>query len=155
MSSSAIRQSWLPSALVLLVCAACVVKNGKAPTETPHPQTMTVIVYLNRESEAVRTWEDEGKRAPNEIRLEFDQDGSIGYWWNSVEPMPMTDGETESLFWAISTRDLPEVTLHIFIGDSPASRLSHLLALASKAASGSDRSLIIKNQFVSCGPSGL
>lgn len=155
MSSSAIRSILLPGVLVLLVCAACGVENGKTPAETPHAQMMTMVVYLNHESEAVRTWKDEGKEAPNEVRLEFDQDGSIAYWWDSVEPMALTDSETETLFWAIAKRDYPQVTAHIFIGDSPASRLSHLLAQASKTAAGSDRSLIIKNQFVSCGPRGL
>ena len=116
---------------------------------------MTMIAYLDHESEAVRTWKSEGKVAPNEARLEFAQDGSVDYWWDSVESMPLTDGETEILFWAIANCNDPQVTIHIFIGDSSASRLSFLLAQASKAAIGTDRSLIIKNQFVLCGPSGL
>ncbi len=147
MSSSTISSVWLSRILVLLVCAACGVENRNEPTETPHAQTMTMIVYLNHESEAVRTWKDEGKGAPNEVRLEFAQDGSISYWWDSVEPMPLTDGETETLFWAIANREDPQVTAHVFIGDSSSSRLSQILAQASKAAVGSDRSLIIKNQF--------
>ena len=147
MSSSTISSVWLSRILVLLVCAACGVRNRNEPTETPHAQTMTMIVYLNHESEAVRTWKDEGKGAPNEVRLEFAQDGSISYWWDSVEPMPLTDGETETLFWAIANREPPQVTAHVFIGDSSSSRLSQILAQASKAAVGSDRSLIIKNQF--------
>ncbi len=155
MSTSAIRSIPLLGVLAVLICTACGIHKGEGPIEPPPVHTMTMVVYLNHESEAARTWKNEGKGSPNEARIEFAQDGPIEYWWDSVEPMPLTEGETETLLWAIANGDDPQVTIHIFIGDSPASRLSYLLAQASKAAIGNDRSLVIKNQFVSCGPSGL
>lgn len=116
---------------------------------------MTIIVYINKESDASRTWKNQGKGSPNEVRLEIARDGSIDYWWDSMDPMPLMEVETETLFWAIASRDDPRVTTHIFLGDSPAPQFSTLLAQASKASIGTDRSLVIKNQFVSCGPSGF
>ena len=155
MSSLAIRLISIFGVLSILICAACGIENKEEPAEITLAQTMTMNVYLDHESEAVRTWKNEGKGAPNEIRLEFARDGSISFWWDSAEPMPLTDAETETLFWAIANVDEPQVTTHMFIGELPGPQLSFLLAQASKAAIGNERSLIINNYFVSCAPSDL
>ena len=143
--------------VALVPCTAC----GIDDTETAESRvgsttlTMTVVIYLNVESEATREWKDQGKRSPSEARFELSQNEPITTWWDSEEPMQLNLFETEKVFWGLATRGQQDVTVHIFVGESPAPQVSVLLAYASKAAIGQDRSLVVKNQFVACGPSGL
>ena len=141
----------------VLACAACGFNSDDAGETRvgPTTRTLTVIIYLDLESDATLDWEDEGKGSPNEARFEFAQDESITTWWDSEEPMQLTTNETENVFWAIATSDQENVVAHIFAGDSPATQVSVLLAWASKAAIGKNLSLVVRNQARFCGPQGL
>ncbi len=143
--------------VALVPCTACGIDDNKTVESRVGSTTltMTVIIYLSLESEATRQWKDQGKRSPSEARFELSQNEPITTWWNSEEPMQLPLFETEKVFFGLATSSQQDVTVNIFVGESPAPQVSVLLAYASKAAIATDRSLIVKKQFAACGPSGL
>lgn len=147
----------LLAVVALFPCIACGIDanetvESSVGSSTP---TMTVYIYLDLESEATHEWKDEGKNSPSAARFELSQNEPITTWWDSEAPLQLGLFETEKVFWSLTTRGQQDVTVHIFVGESPAPQVSVLLAYASKVAIRQNLSLIVKSRYVACGPSGL